>query len=86
MLDEGGLQRMQRFAVGEPLDRRDRLAVMHHRQRQAGIDAAAVDQHRAGAALAVVAALLRAGEREMLAQSIEQSRARVQRQEMAPDR
>ena len=39
---------------------------------EAGIDAPPVDQHRAGAALAVVAALLRAGQVEMVAQGIEQ--------------
>ena len=58
MLDEGGLHRMQRFAVGEAFDRGDRLAVVHDRQRQAGIDAPSVQQHGAGAALAVVAAFL----------------------------
>jgi len=40
------------------------------------------DQHRAGAALAVIAALLRAGQREMFAQSVEQRRAGIQHQGM----
>ena len=39
-----------------------RAPSLHHRQRQAGVDAPAVDQHGAGAALAVVAALLGAGQ------------------------
>ena len=44
------------------------------------------DQHGAGAALAVVAALLRAGETEMLAQRIEQGGAGIERQDRAPVR
>ena len=55
-------------------------ALVHHRERQAGVDAAAVDDHRAGAALAVVAALLGAGEVQVLAQRVEQRRARVELQ------
>jgi hypothetical protein len=51
---------------------------MHHRQSQAGIDAPAVNDHRAGAALPVVAALLRAGKLQPLAQRVEQGRARVE--------
>ena len=46
-------------------------------EREAGVGAAAVEQDRAGAALAVVAALLRAGEAEVLAQEVEQRGARV---------
>ena len=38
--------------------------------------APAVDQHRAGAALAVIAALLGAGQVEMVAQRVEQGRPR----------
>ena len=64
MVDEGLLQRMQRAVVGQALDGGDLGAVLHDGQGQAGIDAPAVDQHRAGAALAVVAALLGAGQVE----------------------
>ena len=39
---------------------------------QAGVDHRAVDQHRAGAALALAAALLGAGQAEVLAQHVEQ--------------
>ena len=53
---------------------------MHDRERQAGIDAPAIDDHGAGAALAVVAALLGAGEMQMLAQRIEQGGASVELQ------
>ena len=52
------------------------LAVMHDGEREAGIDPAAVHQHRAGAALAVIAALLGAGQIEMVPQRVQQSRPR----------
>ena len=52
-------------------------AVVRDREREAGVDAAAVEQDRAGAALAVVAALLRAGQPEVLAQQVQQRGARV---------
>lgn len=42
------------------------------RQRQTGIDRLTVDQHRAGAALAMVAALLCSGELQPIAQGIEE--------------
>src|SRR5271163_1888226 len=82
VLYEGRLQRVQRFTVGEPLYRRDRLAVMHCGERQAGVDATAVQQHRASAALAMIAPLLGSREREMLTQSIEKGCPRIERQTM----
>ena len=54
------------------------VAFVHDRQRQAGIDALAVDQHGAGAALALVAPFLGAGQMQMLAQRVEQGRPRVE--------
>src|ERR1700759_2602625 len=66
VLNKSRLQRMEPIAVGEPLDRGDRLAVMHCSKRQAGVDATTVQQHRACAALAVIAALLGSCQREML--------------------
>src|SRR5882757_10564319 len=69
-------------ALGKTLDRRDGLSVMHHRKRQAGVDATSLNQHRAGAALAVIATLLRAGQREMFTQRIQQCRAWIERQRM----
>ena len=51
-------------------------------QRQAGQHAPAVDQHGAGAALAVVAALLGAGQAEVLAQRVEQRGADIERNAM----
>ena len=62
MGDEGGLHRMQLVAVRDALDGQHVGAVVADRQRQARIDAPPVDQHRAGAALAAVAALLGAGQ------------------------
>jgi hypothetical protein len=50
---------------------------VHHGQAQAGIDAAAVDDHGAGAALALVAALLGAGQVQVFAQQVEQRGAGV---------
>ena len=49
------------------------------RQRQARQHAAALDQDGAGAALAVVAALLGAGKTDMLAQGVEHRGARIDR-------
>ena len=80
VLDERLLQRMQ--LVARRPDPRSvttsapSCATASARQRCV---AAAVDQHRAGTALAVVAALLRAGQPELLAQEVEQRRARVDR-------
>ncbi len=68
---------MQR-AVGfrETFDGRYRLA--HRRgERQAGQHPPAADQHGAGAALTMIAALLRPREIEMLAQRVEQRGARI---------
>ena len=47
------------------------------RQGQAGGGATAVEQHGAGSALAVVAALLGSGDAEVLAQQVEQGDAVV---------
>src|SRR5258705_13726640 len=82
MLDKGRLQWMQIVALGKTLDGRDGLSVMHHRKRQTGVDAASFNQHRASAALAVIAPLLRTCQREMLTQRIQQCRAWIERQRM----
>src|SRR3954452_15369719 len=71
--DEGGLQRVQAAVGREPLDRDDLLpAAVHDREGEAGVVAPAVDEHGAGAARPLVAAFLRAGEVEVLAQGIEE--------------
>ena len=81
MLDEGRLQRVQLSpSLAEPLDRGDLRAVVGDREREAAVGAPPVDQDRARAALAVVAALLGAGEAEVLAQEVEQRGAGVDRE------
>ena len=77
VLDERRLHRMQAAIVGQALDRGDRLALAHHRQRQAGHDAPAIQQDGAGAALAEAAALLGAGQVQPVAQRVEQRGARI---------
>src|SRR5581483_11145809 len=77
-LDERGLQGMERLRLAQTFDRYDVVVLVHNRQRQARVDAPAVDEHRTGAALPVVAALLRARQMQKLAQRIEQRCARVQ--------
>src|SRR5262249_27801465 len=59
VVDEGLLHRMQlAVRAGEAFDRGDALSLRGSRKRQAGKHAAAIEQHRAGAALTVIAALL----------------------------
>src|SRR5262245_3338727 len=55
--DERGLHRVEFVAPGETLDGRDLGALGGDREGQARVDRATVDQHRAGAALAVIATL-----------------------------
>ena len=86
MLDEGGLHRVQVVGRAQPLDGGDAVALVHHRERQAGIDPPPVDDHRAGAALAVIAALLGAGEMQVLAQRVEQRGPRVELELARPRR
>ena len=68
VVDEGLLQRVKRVALGEGLRSSSPRPVVHDREGQAAVDAPAVDQHGAGAALPVVTALLGAGEVGVLAQ------------------
>src|SRR5207249_6471979 len=79
-LDEGSLQRMERIALSQALDRRDRAAVHEGSEPQAGLHPLAIHQRRAGAALAEAAAFLRSCEVKVLAQRVEQRGARVERQ------
>src|SRR6202035_1082779 len=53
MMHEGGLHRMQSFAVREAFDRPYRVALMEHGQCQTRIYATAANQHGAGPALSV---------------------------------
>ena len=77
MLDESGLDGVEFVAVGETFDGGDLVAVVAEGEGEAGVDAAAVDQDRARAALAVVATLLCAGELEAFAQGVEQGGAGI---------
>ena len=63
---------MEPAAGRQPLDRRDRRAVGLDREHQARVDAQAVDEDGARAALADQAALLGAGQAEVVAQDLEQ--------------
>jgi hypothetical protein len=80
MHDEGALHGMQPLGRTQPLNGSDRFALVHDGKGQATVDPAPLDDHRAGAALAMVAALLGAGEVQMLAQRIQQGGARVELQ------
>jgi hypothetical protein len=78
VLDEGLLHGMKGFAFGcETFDGGD-LPFRQRRQHQAGQDAATIDQDGAGAALALVTALLRTGEPQLLAQGVQQCDARIE--------
>jgi hypothetical protein len=78
VLDEGGLHRVQVVGRAQALDGGDLVAVVHDGQAQAAVDPPAVDHDRAGPALAVVAALLGAGQLPVLAQGVQQGGAVVQ--------
>jgi hypothetical protein len=73
---------MQRPGLSDAFDGGDFVTIVHHREGQAGIDPLAIDVHRAGAALAVVAAFLRAGQEKVFTQAVEERRARVDAQPM----
>src|SRR5947209_10304790 len=60
MAHEGGLHRMEIVAVRQAFDRDNLIAPMHRRESQAAIYPLPVDDHRAGTALPLIAALLRA--------------------------
>jgi len=59
----------------DPFDGRDGIAVGLHREHQARPDWSAVDEHGAGSADAVLAAGMRPGQQQALAQSVEQAHA-----------
>ena len=80
MRDKGRLHRVQRIAVGQAFDGGEVTALLHHGQRQAGLDAPPVAEDRAGAALAAVAAFLGAGQVHHFAQRVEQGGAGLELQ------
>ena len=63
---------MEAAALGHALDRQDLPAAEVRRQGEAGEHGLAVHEHRAGAALAELAAVLRADQAEILAQYLEE--------------
>src|SRR5713101_102312 len=84
MAHKCGLHWVEIAIFFQTLDGRDLVARMHHGERQAAVDALSIDDHGAGAALSLVAALLGTGQPEMLAQRIEQRYARIEIESMAP--
>ena len=68
VLQEGSLQRRQR-AIGKTLHRTHRATFHRSGRHEAGAGRLAVEQHRAGAAVAGVAADLGAGQAEFVAQN-----------------
>ena len=64
-------------AVGQAVDGANLLALHLDGERRAGVDRAAVDDHRAGAAGAAIADALVAGEVGAVAQRVEQRDARL---------
>src|SRR5690348_16644658 len=68
MIHERLLQRAELAVLPEPFDRPHLLAVGPHREVAAGIHRAAVEDHRAGTALTAVAADLRSGHAEFVAE------------------
>lgn len=58
---------MKSVTVCESFDRGDLGSVGHGGKGEAGVDATAIDENRAGSALAVIATFLAAGEQEVFA-------------------
>src|SRR6202163_4735201 len=65
--DECRLHGMEGAGLSDTFDRRDLVACVHDGQAKAGVHAPAIDMHSAGAALAVVAAFLGAGQDNVFA-------------------
>ena len=76
MLHEGALQRVELFSVGQAFDGADFFAVRLDRKHQTGAHRRAVDQHRAGAAHAMLAADMGAGLAAIFADGVDQRAAR----------
>src|SRR5205085_1323834 len=72
-----GLAQLGAELIVESLDRGDRGARAGERVGDAGAGRGAVDQHRAGAANAVLAAEMRAGEVQRVAQEVAEMRPRL---------
>src|SRR5437868_12662929 len=77
MLDERRLHRMQRCCRRQAFDGGDPAALRLKGEHEAGVDAAAVDVHRARAALPVIAAFLGSHESHAFAKRIEKAYTRL---------
>src|SRR5262249_38507198 len=82
MVDERLLQRMQRALGRETLNRGYLRTVVHDGKRQARIDAPPVNEHGAGAALALIAAFFRPRQVQMLAQQVKERCAGIEHEGM----
>ena len=71
------LHGMHCFGSAETLDGSDLFPVVHQGQAEAGEHASAVDMHGARAALPVVAAFLRSGQRHCFTNAIQQRCPRI---------
>ena len=78
LLVERLLERMQRAVVGEPFDRRQLRPVRLDAEQRARLDRLAVQEHGAGAARGGVAADVRPGQTETLAQDVDEELTRLQ--------
>ena len=77
LLDEALLHRVEPGRGLQPLDRAHRVPGGHRRQHRATLDRLAVEQHHAGAAVAGVAAPVRAGQAQVVAQEPDQQVPRL---------
>src|SRR5215471_7406324 len=75
---------MEFLAPRHAFDRCDLGAILTHRQGEARIDPAAIDENGAGTALAAVASLLCPGQMQLLTQEVEQRHARVSKTNVPP--
>ena len=77
LVPERFLQRREFAVAGQALDRCELSAIRLDGEHRAGFDRSAVDEYRAGTALAGVAADMRAGQTQVLAQEIHEQIARL---------
>ena len=77
MLKKGGLHGVEILRNAEAFDGGDLVTLGGDGEGEAGVHATAVEQHGAGATLAVVAPLLAAGQVELLAEEVEERCAGV---------
>src|SRR5438876_5868133 len=79
LFGEGDLQRMEVLGTREAFDGRHLRIANEGGERQAREDRHAVDENGAGATLAELASVLRAGETELLAKDLEERVVRIRR-------